>query len=113
MTIDRSRRGRTGPSGPAAALCNCLGTDAAVVPAYDRRLMLPRLLPLAPADLAEDGPALTRRLVARLARALRAERRRGRAGLAGYDIGRHLALARVLRAERQRLDGKWQGPTIR
>ncbi|HQF31004.1 MAG TPA: hypothetical protein PLJ34_06110, partial [Hyphomicrobiales bacterium] len=95
------------------ALCNCLCADAAVLPAYDRRAMLPRLLPLAPADLAEDWPALTRRLVARLARALRAERRRGRAGLAGYDIGRHLALARVLRAERQRLDGKGEEPTIR
>jgi hypothetical protein len=45
-----------------------------------------------------------RALVARLARALRAERQRGRAGHWSYDLNRHIALAQALDAERRRLE---------
>jgi hypothetical protein len=44
-------------------------------------------------------------IVARLARALRAERQRGRAGHWSYDLNRHIALAQALDAERRRLEG--------
>ncbi|MEZ5840089.1 MAG: hypothetical protein R3D02_06570 [Hyphomicrobiales bacterium] len=101
---------RTAPAadGPARALASLLGRNAenghpCPMPDYDRRGLLPRLLPLAPADLMKDEPALTRSLVRRLARALRAERRRGRAGLPGYDLRRHFGLALALRHECQRL----------
>ena len=66
---------------------------------YDRRLALPRLIGLDPRELAEDGPALRRRIVTRLAQALRAERRRGRAGHWTYDLNRHIALLQALQAE--------------
>jgi len=66
---------------------------------YDRGLALPRLIGLDPRELAEDGPALRRRIVTRLAQALRAERRRGRAGHWTYDLNRHIALLQALQAE--------------
>jgi hypothetical protein len=42
-------------------------------------------------------------IVARLERALRAERNRGRSGHWTYDLNRHIALHQALAAERQRL----------
>ncbi|MFJ5487038.1 hypothetical protein ACIKTA_05105 [Hansschlegelia beijingensis] len=60
---------------------------------------MPRLIGLDPRELAEDGPALRRRIVTRLAQALRAERRRGRAGPWTYDLNRHIALLQALQAE--------------
>ncbi len=54
------------------------GVIAAGVEAYDRTRHLPRLLPLQPAELADHSAPARRRIVARLARALRAERNRGR-----------------------------------
>jgi hypothetical protein len=71
--------------------------------AYDRRLHLPRLLPLAPAELADDSPAATRVILRRLARALRNERNRGRAGHWTYDLNRHIALSQAYAGERRRL----------
>jgi hypothetical protein len=70
---------------------------------YDRDRHLPRVLPVSPADLADDSPAARRRIVARLARALRAERIRGRAGHWTYDLDRHIALAQAYAAERRHL----------
>ncbi|MQT12340.1 hypothetical protein F0357_06615 [Rhizobiales bacterium Sp-1] len=63
---------------------------------YDRTTTLPRLLPHWPGDLADPGPDIVRRLE----RALRAERRKGRAGQAAYDLERHIALVHALAAER-------------
>lgn len=71
--------------------------------AYERSRILPRLLPLDPREFAEPSPALTRRICAALARALRRERTRGRAGHWTYDLDRHLALLQAYRAERARL----------
>ncbi len=74
--------------------------------AYDRRLVLPRLLPLEPADLAGPEPDTARRLCRLIARALRAERNRGRAGHWTYDLNRHIGLMQALKAERATLSGR-------
>ena len=71
--------------------------------AYERHGMLPRLLPIDPTDLETATPALTRRICLLLARALRAERTRGRAGHWSYDLNRHLGLLQAYRAERAAL----------
>ncbi|WEK52539.1 MAG: hypothetical protein P0Y66_11450 [Candidatus Kaistia colombiensis] len=70
---------------------------------YRRQTCLPRLLPLPPAELADESDAARRRIVARLARALRAERMRGRAGHWTYDLNRHIALHQAYEGERQHL----------
>jgi hypothetical protein len=72
---------------------------------YDRARHLPRLIPVGPADIADDSPAGRRAILARLARALRAERNRGRAGHWTYDLNRHIGLCQAYRAERARLRG--------
>ncbi|MCB1495182.1 MAG: hypothetical protein KDJ86_05300 [Bauldia sp.] len=76
---------------------------AAGVEAYDRERHLPRLAPVTPNQLADRSPEGQRRIVARLARALRAERNRGRAGHWTYDLNRHIGLRQALAAERRRL----------
>ena len=76
---------------------------AAGVESYDRTRHLPRLLPIAPDEIADDSVAAGRRIVARLARALRAERSRGRAGHWTYDLNRHIGLKQAYAAERARL----------
>lgn len=80
--------------------------DAAIqagIVLYTRQTCLPRLLPLLPAELADDSDVARRRIVARLARALRAERMRGRAGHWTYDLNRHIALHQAYEGERRRL----------
>ena len=57
---------------------------------------LARLVGMEPADSAEAQRAV----VARLAKALRGERRRGQAGHWTYDLNRHIALMQAYRAER-------------
>jgi hypothetical protein len=78
---------------------------SAGVAAYQRQTCLPPLLPLMPAEMADTSEAMRRRIVARLARALRAERMRGRAGHWTYDINRHIALRQAYEAERLQLRG--------
>ncbi len=68
-----------------------------------RTRALSRLIPLWPKEISAADTASALKVVATLERALRAERRRGRAGHWSYDMNRHLALARALRAERVRL----------
>lgn len=70
--------------------------------AYDRRRILPRLIALDPADLDREGAQLDATIRERLARALRAERRSGRAGSWTYDLNRHLALLQAIAAEAKR-----------
>ena len=69
----------------------------------DRCDALARLLPLWPSELADTSIVGRQRIVAVMARALRAERQRGRAGHWAYDLGRHAALARALTRERAEL----------
>jgi hypothetical protein len=70
---------------------------------YDRGRMLVRLLPVGPDDIFGHEPETTRRIVMKLARALRTERARGRAGHWTYDLNRHLGLMQALKAEEERL----------
>jgi hypothetical protein len=80
-----------------ASLSALFETGAA---AYDRRRHLARLIPLMPGELEDARPAARRAILARLARALRAERNRGRAGHWTYDLNRHIALRQAYVAER-------------
>ncbi|SON54867.1 hypothetical protein HDIA_1326 [Hartmannibacter diazotrophicus] len=74
---------------------------------YDRMRMLPGLLPLMPSELGPDSPACARRICALLVKAERRERVRGVAGHWTYDLARHIALCRALKAERQAL-ARWR-----
>ncbi len=87
------------------AAASLAAVTAAGVEAYDRQRHLPRVLPVGPEEIADDSLAGCRRIVARLARALRAERARGRGGHWTYDLNRHIALRQAYLAERRRLDG--------
>jgi hypothetical protein len=80
-------------------------TTRAGMEAYDRGRHLARLLPIGPEDIADETPAMRRRIVRRLAGALRAERMRGRAGHWTYDLNRHIALMQAYAAERRHVDG--------
>jgi hypothetical protein len=68
---------------------------------YDRARHLPRVLPIGPEEIADESDAMRRAILRRLARALRAERNRGRAGHWTYDLNRHIALAQAYAAERR------------
>jgi hypothetical protein len=72
---------------------------------YDWALHLPRLIPVGPGDIADHSLAGRRAILGRLARALRAERNRGRAGHWSYDLNRHIGLRQAYLAERRMLDG--------
>lgn len=76
---------------------------AAVAERYDRQLMLPRLLPLMPREIADLSVAGRWHVVRLLVRALRRERRDGAAGRWTYDPNRHLGLRQALDAERRAL----------
>ena len=70
---------------------------------YQRQSSLPRLLPRLTVELADESEAARRQILARLARALRAERMRGRAGHWTYDLNRHIALHQAYEGERRQL----------
>ena len=75
-------------------------TSAAGSPqSYDRRTELARVLPLWPHELDDESPQGRGQVLAKLRRALRAERRRGIAGHWTYDLARHVELLRVYRHE--------------
>ena len=69
----------------------------------DRVRNLARLLPLWPSELSDVSIDGRRRIIALMERALRAERKRGRAGHWAYDLARHAALHRAWIAERAAL----------
>lgn len=73
---------------------------------YDRFRHLPRVLPVDAGELTDTSYEGRRRTLARLARALRAERMRGRTGHWTYDLNRHLALAQAYESERRLLERK-------
>jgi hypothetical protein len=70
---------------------------------YERNRDLPGLAYLDPRDLAEDSIEKAEAIVGRLARALRAERRRARSGHWTYDLNRHIALRQAHLDETARL----------
>ena len=101
---------RTTPSDPTAEYgrraARSLGiTIRAGAESYDRNRHLRRLLPVGPDVVADLSVAGRRKVLRMLARALRAERNRGRAGHWTYDLNRHIALAQAYAAERRGLGG--------
>jgi hypothetical protein len=70
---------------------------------FKRHIQLPRLIPVGPTELADQSFAARLRIVRRLARALRGERARGRAGHWTYSLKRHVGLLQAYRAERTAL----------
>ena len=60
---------------------------------------LQRLLPMWPTEIADESADARRRLMTKLRRALREERRRGLAGHWAYDLARHAALFRAYQTE--------------
>lgn len=77
--------------------------EAAGADAYVRSRDLPRLLALWPHEIEDRTTEGGLRLLAKLHRALRAERRRGRAGHWSYDLNRHLGLLSAYKGELERL----------
>lgn len=71
----------------------------------ERARVLPRLMPLTAAELADHSAIGRRRVADRLIEALAAERRRGRAGHWSYSHARHLGLLEALAAERTSTPG--------
>lgn len=71
--------------------------------AYDRDRDLPGLIRIDPPPRDADSVAGQEAIVARLQRALRAERNRARSGHWTYDLNRHIALHQAHLAESQRL----------
>lgn len=72
---------------------------AAGAAAYERSRDLPRLLALWPQELEDRTDAGRLHLLAKLRRALRAERRRARSGHWSYDLNRHLGLLSAYKGE--------------
>ena len=66
---------------------------------YDRVRHLPGLIGIDPGALSGDDAMPKAAIVARLERALRAERQRAKAGHWAYDLNRHIALRQALIAE--------------
>jgi uncharacterized protein DUF6477 len=66
---------------------------------YLRARDLPRLIALWPEELADKTPEGGLRILSKLRFALRAERRRGRAGHWSYELNRHLALLSAYKGE--------------
>jgi hypothetical protein len=76
---------------------------AAGTAAYVRARDLPKLLALWPQELSDESTEGNSRVLARLRRALRAERRRALAGHWSYDLNRHLGLLSAYKGELARL----------
>lgn len=71
--------------------------------AYDRRRDLPGLIRLDPFTEIADTNEAAEAILARLERALRAERNRARSAHWTYDLNRHIALRQAYLAEAERL----------
>lgn len=82
--------------GAASAIDRMVGGGARC---YSRARDLPCLLPLWPRELADFTPGGTLRILSKLRRALRAERRRARAGHWSYELNRHIALLAAYKGE--------------
>lgn len=76
---------------------------AAGAAAYVRSRDLPRLLALWPYEIEDRTPEGGQRVLAKLRRALRAERRRARANHWSYDLNRHLGLLSAYKGELAKL----------
>ena len=71
--------------------------------------IVPALIGADPALLADMSEVGARAIIARLERALRAERHRARAGHWAYDLNRHIALRQAFACRAPRPSGLRQG----
>ena len=92
--IDAWRRTVLRQAPPSIAMVMAVGSDG-----YERSRHLARLLPIGTDEIADKSPAARQAILAKLSRALRAERNRGRSGHWTYDLNRHLALSQAHAAE--------------
>jgi Family of unknown function (DUF6477) len=104
-SADRSRR----PKFVGLARESIGALVRAGVESYQRGRHLPHLIPIAMDRLADLNIDSHRSIVTKLARALRAERSRGRAGHWTYDLNRHIALLQAYEAERRLLEKRVSG----
>jgi hypothetical protein len=98
-----SRPGSRHLAGGGRARAALDGAIRAGAAAYDRARDLPALVRLDPSSEIADTAEAVGTIVARLERALRAERSRARSGHWTYDLNRHIALHQAYLAETQRL----------
>ena len=89
-----------------AARCGLAAVIEKGVEGWDRRRMLPRLIPIGPEELLDESHAGRLAVLKRIASALRGERTRGRAGHWSYSLDRHLGLVQALAAERRALPAR-------
>ena len=73
---------------------------------YQRQRDLPHLLALWPQEINDVSATGTRKLIAKLRCALRAERQRGHAGHWSYDLDRHLELVKAYKCEVAALENR-------
>ncbi len=106
------RRPREGADRPPRNAMVC--TIRAGSKSYDRGRDLPALIRVDPFAAVADNAEAVAAIVARLERALRAERKRARSGHWTYDLNRHIALLQAFLAESERLkrlrDGRRAAP---
>ena len=95
------RRRGSDASAPAAAALE--RTIRAGAENYDRARHLPSLIRWDPFRPIRDDAETVENIVARLERALRAERNKARSGHWTYDLNRHIALRQAYLAEGERL----------
>jgi len=97
---DRRRHREYGTSRGGSSATRIFGAGtAASATAYVRSRDLPRLLALWPYEIEDKTAEGGRRLLAKLRRALRTERRRARANHWSYDLNRHLGLLSAYKGE--------------
>lgn len=100
MSGDKRRHSHSRLGLPGTAAARIFGRSVAASAAvYDRARDLPRLLALWPHEIADRTEAGRLHVLAELRRALRAERRRARAGHWSYDLNRHLGLLSAYKGE--------------
>lgn len=100
MSGEKRRRTASQRGHSSAAQSRIFGPAvAAGTGAYMRSRDLPKVLALWPKEIEDRTEAGRRHLLAKLRHALRAERRRARAGHWSYDLNRHLGLLSAYRGE--------------
>ena len=95
-----------GPSGRPAGRPARIRAIRPARPEYDRRTTLCSVLALWPQEIEDDSLAGRLLIVAKLRRALRAERQRGLAGHWTYDLARHAELLRAYKQELRALSAR-------
>lgn len=98
-TNTTARSGAAAKAGSPRAGDSLGSTSSGSSTDYCRERDLPRLIALWPDEASSTDPAVRARVLGKLRRALRAERRRGLAGHWTYDLARHSQLFVAYRHE--------------